>query len=182
MQPPSDHVGLGCLDMMLPAPTPTHALQFLYLWEAGGWGLGAKQSPPPFPFLGHWPFKPAGCQGLSWSDPKGRVWSGTRGPFNCCCRLRAAHRLAWGGEGRRLARTRGERSGAETETETQTGRLMAWAASLATLVPLHQGFEAGLLPAKLQPRLDPAEPGTCSPAPKLSRPKGGILGHSKGGP
>lgn len=70
----------------------------------------------------------------------------------------------------------------ETETETQTGRLMAWAASLATLVPLHQGFEAGLLPAKLQPRLDPAEPGTCSPAPKLSRPKGGILGHSKEGP
>lgn len=177
MQPPSDHVGLGCLDTMLPAPTPTHALQFFHLWEVGGWGLGAKQSPPPFPFLGHWPFKPAGCQGLSWSDPKGRVWSGTRGPFNCCCRLRAAHGLAcwpgvvrggdWPGPGERDQGLR------QTETETHMGRLIAWAASLATLVPLHQGFEAGLLPARLQPRLDPAEPGTCSPAPKLSRPKEG---------
>lgn len=167
-----------------PPPPPRRHFSSSIFGRLGGRAWEQSGGPLLSPFSGHWPFKPAGCQGLSWSDPKGRVWSGTRGPFNCCCRLRAAHRLAWGGEGRRLAKTGGERPGVETdkETETQTGRLWASAASLASLVPPHQGFEAGLLPARLQPQLDLAEPGTCSPAPKLSRPKGGILGHSKRGP
>lgn len=93
-RPPSDHVRLGCLDDACPPPPPRmHFSSFSIFGRLGG-GAWEQRWPPPFPFSGHWPFKPAGCQGLSWSDPMGRVWSGTRGPFNCCCRL-AAHRLAW---------------------------------------------------------------------------------------
>lgn len=61
----------------------------------GSWWveLGSKAASLLPLLSGHWPFKAAGCQGLSRGDPKGRVWSGTRGPFSCCChlRLRAAH-------------------------------------------------------------------------------------------
>lgn len=76
-------------------PPPHRAQESFHLWEVWGWQVEAV---PLLPLLsGCWPFKAAGCQGLSWGDPKGRVWSGTRGPFSCCCCLRAAHRLAWGG-------------------------------------------------------------------------------------
>lgn len=43
---------------------------------------GTPFSHPAFP-LGRWPFKGAGCPGLSPGDPKGRVWPGTRGSFSC---------------------------------------------------------------------------------------------------
>ena len=153
----------------------------------GGWGvrLGSKAVAPSFPLsLGTGPLSQQAARACPGVTPRGG-----------CGQEQGAHSIAVAASGQPTGWPGvvrggdwpgpGERDqGAEIdkETETQTGRLLAWAASPASLVPPHQGFEAGLLPARLQPQLDPAEPGTCSPAPKLSRPKGGIRGHSKGGP
>ena len=95
-------------------PTPVHSPSLAGVWLGRGGG-------PLLPLLcGHWPFKAAGGQGLSRGYPKGRVWSGTRGPFSCRCHLRAAHGLAWVG-GREEA-GKGRDSEGRAEAETGAGR------------------------------------------------------------
>lgn len=74
----------GCLGTAVPPPAQ-RASQVCRLWE--GCGLGVEAAPLLPLLSGHWPFKAAGCQGLSQGYPKGRVWSGTRGPFSCCTLL-----------------------------------------------------------------------------------------------
>lgn len=88
---PSDHMGLGVSGCGALPPRP--AQQFFHLWE--GWGLGVQAVPLPPLLSGSWPFKAAGCQGLSRGDPKGRVWSGTRGPFSTAAA--SGQPAGWGG-------------------------------------------------------------------------------------
>lgn len=166
---PPDHVGLGCLGMAPSPPTMHH------LGEGRGLGTQAGSPSPP---SGCWPFKAAGCQGLSPGDPEGRAWSGTRSPFSC--HLRAAHRPAWGGRrGADRQRQGGQgwaeqRSGqGERQRHRDTEREAAGHAEAC-------GPPA---PTRLQPPkllLDPAEPGVARQHQRPLGPKWGswdILGR-----
>lgn len=135
-----------------PPPQRRHFSSSIF-GRLGGGAWEQSGGPLLSPFSGHWPFKPAGCQGLSWSDPKGRVWSGTRGPFNCCCRLRAAHRLAWVVRGGDWPGP-GERDRGLRQTKRQRPRQGDSWPGLHLLPPCFHHIK-GLRPAYSQPGCSP---------------------------